>query len=67
MAKSPTSLYTLGRRGLAWIKLQKELATLDIAAALSPPNTVTENETPCSATTPSPCATATNSLSSAKL
>ena len=29
MAKSPTSLYTPGRRGLAWIKLKKELATLD--------------------------------------
>ena len=29
MAKSPASLYTPGRRGLAWIKLKKELATLD--------------------------------------
>ena len=31
MAKDPSSLYTPGRRGLAWIKLKKELATLDVA------------------------------------
>lgn len=30
MAKAPTSLYTPGRRGLAWIKLKKEFATLDV-------------------------------------
>lgn len=28
--KDPASLYTPGRRGLAWIKLKKELATLDV-------------------------------------
>lgn len=28
--KDPSSLYTPGRRGLAWIKLKKELATLDV-------------------------------------
>ena len=31
LAKDPTSLYTPGRRGLAWIKLKKEFATLDVA------------------------------------
>jgi DNA ligase-1 len=31
MAKNPTSFYTPGRRGLAWIKLKKEFATLDVA------------------------------------
>ncbi len=31
MAKDPSSLYTPGRRGLAWIKLKKEFATLDVA------------------------------------
>jgi DNA ligase 1 len=31
LAKNPTSFYTPGRRGLAWIKLKKELATLDVA------------------------------------
>lgn len=30
MAKDPGSLYTPGRRGLAWIKLKKEFATLDV-------------------------------------
>lgn len=30
MAKDPASLYTPGRRGLAWIKLKKEFATLDV-------------------------------------
>ncbi len=30
MAKDPDSLYTPGRRGLAWIKLKKEFATLDV-------------------------------------
>jgi DNA ligase 1 len=30
MAKDPSSLYTPGRRGLAWIKLKKEFATLDV-------------------------------------
>lgn len=29
MIKSPTSAYTPGRRGLAWLKLKKALATLD--------------------------------------
>jgi DNA ligase-1 len=29
--KDPASLYTPGRRGLAWLKLKKELATLDVA------------------------------------
>jgi DNA ligase-1 len=29
MAKSPESLYSPGRRGLAWLKLKKALATLD--------------------------------------
>ena len=28
--KDPASLYTPGRRGMAWIKLKKELATLDV-------------------------------------
>jgi len=28
--KDPQSLYTPGRRGLAWLKLKKELATLDV-------------------------------------
>ena len=28
--KDPASLYTPGRRGLAWLKLKKELATLDV-------------------------------------
>ncbi len=28
--KDPVSLYTPGRRGLAWLKLKKELATLDV-------------------------------------
>ncbi|HEY6676579.1 MAG TPA: ATP-dependent DNA ligase, partial [Terrimicrobium sp.] len=31
LAKDPTSSYTPGRRGLAWIKLKKEFATLDVA------------------------------------
>lgn len=30
IAKSPPSLYTPGRRGLAWIKLKKAFATLDV-------------------------------------
>jgi DNA ligase-1 len=30
MAKDPSSLYTPGRRGLSWIKLKKEFATLDV-------------------------------------
>lgn len=30
MAKDPASFYTPGRRGLAWIKLKKEFATLDV-------------------------------------
>lgn len=30
MMKSPSSLYEPGRRGLAWIKLKRELATLDV-------------------------------------
>src|SRR5439155_17045557 len=29
MVKDPTSVYTPGRRGLAWLKLKKALATLD--------------------------------------
>ena len=29
MIKDPASLYTPGRRGLAWLKLKKALATLD--------------------------------------
>jgi len=31
LAKDPTSSYTPGRRGLAWVKLKKEFATLDLA------------------------------------
>ena len=31
IVKDPASLYTPGRRGLAWLKLKKELATLDVA------------------------------------
>jgi DNA ligase-1 len=31
MAKTPSSLYTPGRRGLSWIKLKKDFATLDVA------------------------------------
>jgi DNA ligase 1 len=31
MAKDPASLYTPGRRGLSWIKLKKDFATLDVA------------------------------------
>ncbi len=31
IAKDGASLYTPGRRGLAWLKLKKELATLDVA------------------------------------
>ena len=30
MAKDPASLYTPGRRGLAWIKLKKDFDTLDV-------------------------------------
>lgn len=30
IVKDPQSLYTPGRRGLAWLKLKKELATLDV-------------------------------------
>ncbi len=30
IVKDPASLYTPGRRGLAWLKLKKELATLDV-------------------------------------
>jgi DNA ligase-1 len=30
MAKDPTSFYTPGRRGLAWLKLKKAYATLDV-------------------------------------
>ncbi|CAN5427237.1 hypothetical protein BH09VER1_BH09VER1_30190 [soil metagenome] len=30
MAKHPESAYTPGRRGLSWIKLKRELATLDV-------------------------------------
>jgi len=30
MAKDPTSIYTPGRRGLAWLKLKKAYATLDV-------------------------------------
>ena len=30
MAKAPTSAYTPGRRGLAWIKLKKDFDTLDV-------------------------------------
>jgi len=30
MAKDPASLYTPGRRGLAWLKLKKAYATLDV-------------------------------------
>jgi ATP-dependent DNA ligase len=31
MVKDPSSLYTPGRRGLSWIKLKKDFATLDVA------------------------------------
>ncbi|HEY5768814.1 MAG TPA: DNA ligase, partial [Terrimicrobium sp.] len=31
MAKNPSGLYTPGRRGLSWIKLKKDFATLDVA------------------------------------
>lgn len=31
MAKDPASAYTPGRRGLSWIKLKKDFATLDVA------------------------------------
>jgi len=31
MVKSPLSTYTPGRRGLAWLKLKRPLATLDVA------------------------------------
>jgi DNA ligase-1 len=31
IVKDPASLYTPGRRGLSWLKLKKELATLDVA------------------------------------
>jgi ATP-dependent DNA ligase I len=31
MAKNPSSFYTPGRRGLSWIKLKKDFATLDVA------------------------------------
>ena len=31
MAKDPSSFYTPGRRGLSWIKLKKDFATLDVA------------------------------------
>jgi DNA ligase-1 len=31
VAKDPASLYTPGRRGLSWIKLKKDFATLDVA------------------------------------
>jgi DNA ligase-1 len=30
MIKDPASLYTPGRRGYAWLKLKRELATLDV-------------------------------------
>jgi DNA ligase-1 len=30
MAKDPTSIYLPGRRGLAWLKLKKQYATLDV-------------------------------------
>ena len=30
IVKDPASLYTPGRRGLAWLKLKKEFATLDV-------------------------------------
>jgi DNA ligase-1 len=30
MAKDPASIYTPGRRGLAWLKLKKAYATLDV-------------------------------------
>ena len=30
MIKDPNSLYTPGRRGKSWLKLKKELATLDV-------------------------------------
>ena len=30
MVKDPESLYTPGRRGLAWLKIKRELATLDV-------------------------------------
>ena len=30
MAKDPTSIYSPGRRGLSWLKLKKEFATLDV-------------------------------------
>src|SRR5207247_7425879 len=30
MAKAPASLYTPGRRGLAWVKLKRPMATLDV-------------------------------------
>ena len=31
VAKDPASFYTPGRRGLSWIKLKKDFATLDVA------------------------------------
>ena len=31
IAKDPSSVYTPGRRGLAWLKLKKAYATLDVA------------------------------------
>jgi DNA ligase-1 len=31
MAKDPASIYTPGRRGLAWVKFKKDFATLDVA------------------------------------
>ena len=31
MAKNPSSFYTPGRRGLSWIKLKRDFATLDVA------------------------------------
>lgn len=34
MAKDPDSLYLPGRRGLAWIKLKKEFATLDVVVTV---------------------------------
>ncbi len=58
MLKLADSVYQPGRRGLAWAKLKRELATLDVVIT----GAATAAARACSATTPSPCAALTGSF-----
>ena len=53
MIKDPESAYTPGRRGKSWLKLKRELATLDVVVTAVEYGMA--NESVCSVTTPSRC------------